>query len=76
VDTHLKPQIRHICVVNLGNSPAITCDSPLDVTNLGFNLLRPELIAVLYLTLFTTTLEAPPNDKTPKMKTLALQTRQ
>jgi predicted double-glycine peptidase len=46
VDTHLEPQIRQIGVVNLGNSPATTCDSRLDVTNLGFNLLRPELIEV------------------------------
>ncbi|HGX93047.1 MAG TPA: hypothetical protein ENK35_07005 [Candidatus Tenderia sp.] len=43
---HLKPQIRYIGVANFGNSPAITRNLRLDVTNLGFNLLHPELIEV------------------------------
>ncbi len=44
MNAHLKSQIRYIGVANFGNSPAITRNLCLDVTNLGFNLPRPELI--------------------------------
>ncbi|VAW87095.1 hypothetical protein MNBD_GAMMA17-1916 [hydrothermal vent metagenome] len=46
MNAQLKLQISYISVVNFGNSPAITCYLRLDVTNLEFNLPRPELIEV------------------------------